>query len=303
MAGQMTITFNTIGTKALLKRKAERERLAFIRDSLYREQRLLDSLNQLNSKNDEAAFLHQMLFGAPLDSIEKRIERRSAREREAVARDPIYFEKTREAVKATFYRMREHWQHKVIVTDLTGSMSPYMDQVVLWHALQLVQGEENRYVFFNDGDAKPTQEKLIGQTGGLYFTELADMEKLLNKMSETAKAGGGGDGPENDLEALLHGKEKMKGLDELVLIADNYSDVRDMALLIGLKVPVHIVLCGTESGVNEDYLEIAYKTGGSIHTIEQDIDDLAKLADGATISIGRYKYRVSRGKFIQVSRI
>ena len=69
------------------------------------------------------------------------------------------------------------------------------------------------------------------------------------------------------------------------------------------KVPVHIVLCGTESGVNEDYLEIAYKTKGSIHTIEQDIDDLAQLADGATITIGHYKYRVSRGKFIQVSRI
>ncbi|MEZ4941644.1 MAG: hypothetical protein R3D58_12265 [Saprospiraceae bacterium] len=303
MAGEMTITFNTIGTKALLKRKAERERKAFIRDSLYREQRLLDSLNQLNRKNDEIAFLHQLSFGAPMDTIKKRIERRSAREREAIAHDPIYFEKTREAVKATLYRMREHWKHKVIVTDLTGSMSPYMDQVVLWHALQLVQGEENQYIFFNDGDATPDSKKIVGQTGGLYFTEQADMEKLLQTMQETARAGNGGDGPENDLEALLLGLSKMKGLDQLVLIADNYSDVRDMELLIGLKVPVHIVLCGTADGVNEDYLEIAYKTKGSIHTIEQDIDDLAQLADGATITIGRYQYRVSRGKFIQVSRI
>ena len=134
----------------------------------------------------------------------------------------------------------------------------------------------------------PTSKKIIGQTGGLYFTEQADMEKLLLKMRETAEGGYGGDGPENDLEALIHGVSKMKGLDELILIADNYSDVRDMKLLINLKIPVHIVLCGTQQGVNENYLEIAYKTGGSIHTIEQDIDDLAKLADGATIQIGMY---------------
>lgn len=303
MAGQMNITFNTIGTDALLKRKAERERLAFVRDSLYQLERRLDSLNQINSKKGEIAFLHQFSFGTPLDSLEKRIERRSAREREAVARDPIYFEKNREAVKATFYRMRTRWKNKVVVTDLTGSMSPYMDQVVLWHALQLVQGEENRYLFFNDGDDKADKQKSIGSTGGLYFSEKADMEKLLNTMLLTTRAGNGGDCPENDLEALLEGASKLNGLDELILIADNYSDVRDMELLISLKTPVHIVLCGTDLGVNENYLEIAYKTGGSIHTIEQDIEDLAQLADGATITIGAYQYRVSRGKFILVTRI
>lgn len=68
-------------------------------------------------------------------------------------------------------------------------------------------------------------------------------------------------------------------------------------------MPIHIVLCGTEFGVNEQYLEIAWKTAGSIHTIEQDIEDLTKLADGETITIGAYQYRVSKGKFIQVSRI
>lgn len=303
LAGQMNITFNTIGTQALLKRKAERERLAFVRDSLYKEQRRLDSLNQINIKNGETAFLHQFLFGTPLDSLEQRIERRSAREKEAVARDPIYFEKNREAVKATFYRMRERWKNKVVVTDLTGSMSPYMDQVVLWHALQLVQGEKNRYLFFNDGDRTPDLAKIIGQTGGLYFTDQATMEKLLLLMRETAEHGNGGDGPENDLEALLEGAKKLNGLDELILVADNYSDVRDMELLQNLKVPVHIVLCGTEQGINENYLEIAYKTGGSIHTIEQDIENLTQLADGATLTIGKFQYRVSRGKFIQLTRI
>lgn len=323
--GELSISYNTIGTKEILRRRAERKRQAAIQDSLYRVQRVLDSITMVRrdslyramsvrdsvvaarrallAEKQEEHFLHQLQFGQRNAEVEQRIERRAATEREAVAHDPKYFEKSGEAVKATLYRMRERWKNKVIVTDLTGSMSPYMDQVVLWHALQLVQGEENRYVFFNDGDAKADGDKIIGQTGGIYFTENAGMNQLLNTMATATHAGYGGDSPENDLEALIYGMQKRSGLDELILIADNYSDVRDMPLLARLHVPVHIILCGTDAGVNEDYLEIAYKTGGTIHTIEQDIEDLAKLADGATIEIGGFRYRVSRGKFIQVSRI
>lgn len=303
-AGQLNITYNTIGTKAILRRKAERARLAALRDSLYEVDRIRDSINMARmarQKNDD--FLHQLMFGQAGPEVRKKIEKRAAEERDSVARNPRYFEDAGEVVKATLYRMRERWKHKVVVTDLTGSMSPYMDQVVLWHALQLVQGEENRYVFFNDGDARPDNQKPIGKTGGIYFTEKAGMEQLLETMMQTARAGYGGDGPENDLEALLEGAAKRAGMDELILVADNYSDVRDIELLSRLKVPVHIILCGAEYGVNEDYLEIAYRTRGSIHTIEEDIDNLAELADGATITIGTAQYRVSRGKFIQVSRI
>lgn len=303
-AGQLNITYNTIGTKAILRRKAERERLAAIRDSLYEVDRIRDSIalaRAARQKNDD--FLHQLLFGQSGPEVQKKIEKRAAGERDSIARDPLYFEKNGEVVKATLYRMRERWKHKVVVTDLTGSMSPYMDQVILWHALQLVQGEENRYVFFNDGDAKPDNQKPIGQTGGIYFTDKAGMDQLLETMTQTARAGYGGDGPENDLEALLEGAARKTGPDELILVADNYSDVRDIELLTQLKVPVHIILCGSEHGVNEDYLEIAYRTRGSVHTIEEDIDNLAELADGATITIGQAQYRVSRGKFIQVSRI
>lgn len=303
-AGQLNITYNTIGTKAILRRKAERARLAAIRDSLYEVDRIRDSVAMARAarqKNDD--FLHQLIFGQPGPEVRKKIEKRAAEERDSIARDPLYFEKNGEAVKATLYRMRERWKNKMVVTDLTGSMSPYMDQVVLWHALQLVQDEDNRYVFFNDGDAKPDNQKPIGQTGGIYFTEKKDMDALLETMLQTARAGYGGDSPENDLEALLEGAANRTGIDELILVADNYSDVRDIELLTKLKVPVHVILCGADHGVNEDYLEIAYRTRGSVHTIEEDIENLAELADGATITIGNAQYRVSRGKFIQVSRI
>ncbi len=306
-AGQLNITYNTIGTKEVLRRKAERERQAAIRDSLYRVQRTRDSIAMARAatkrlRGDEN-FVHQLLFGQTPAEVRAGIERKAGQLRDSVARDPRYFEKTGEAVQATLYRMKSRWKNKVIVTDLTGSMTPYMDQVLLWHALQLVQGEDNRYVFFNDGDAKADHVKIIGQTGGIYFTEKSDMDQILETMKKTAKAGFGGDGPENDVEALLAGEKKLRGLDELILVADNYSDMRDISLLSQLQVPVHVILCGTDQGVNEEYLELAYKTKGSVHTIEQDIEDLARLADGATIVIGGDQYRVNRGKFIRVTRL
>ncbi|MCB0583076.1 MAG: hypothetical protein KDD10_27610, partial [Phaeodactylibacter sp.] len=120
-------------------------------------------------------------------------------------------------------------------------------------------------------------------------------------MNRAMSAGSGGVTPENDLEALLEGVRLMGEIDELVLIADNYSDVRDIELLTQLHAPVRIVLAGVDHGINEDYLTIAYATGGSIHTLEEDVETLSHLADGEVVKIGDYRYRVNRGQFIQLS--
>lgn len=307
-AGKLTLTINTIGTKAILKRKAERARLLAVRDSIFEARRIQDSIQDaLYTQRrllKEEDFLYQLGRGEHPDSVQKRIDNRTARSRDGLALDEHFFEKNQEAVNATLHRMRSTWKHKVIVTDVTCSMSPYIDQIIIWHALRLVQGGENRYIFFNDGDGKSQEQKLIGQTGGLHSVDqIVDLSELIKAMRHATSFGCSGDGPENDLEALLAGAKKLSGLDELILIADNYSDVRDIELLSQLQVPVRIILCGTEYGVNEEYLNLAWKTKGSVHTIEQDIDGLAELANGATIEIGGLKYRVSRGQFIQVTRI
>lgn len=301
MAGKLNLTFNTIGSVAILRRQAERARQLAVRDSIFEARRLQDSLRREEYLLQD--FVGQLERGDSLGLVQQHIDKRAGRERDSIARDEHFFEKQKDAVRATLYRMRSRWAHKVIVTDMTCSMEPYLDQVLLWHALRLVKGEENRYIFFNDGDGKTQEQKITGQTGGLHFTEKADMPRLLQTMRETKRFGCSGDGPENDLEALLDGAHRRTGSDELILIADNYSDVRDIELLTQLQVPVHIILCGTDFGVNEQYLEIAWKTHGSVHTIEQDIDDLTEMADGATISIGTYKYHVCRGKFIQVEKL
>ena len=301
MAGALRLTLTTIGTEAFLKRKAERERQLAIRDSLFQAQRLRDSLELAKLKAED--FLYQLERGREPEIVLKNIEEQAAKERDSLAKDDRYFEKSGKEVQAVLYRMRQEWQNKVIVTDVTCSMDPYLDQVLLWHALELTQNENNRYLFFNDGDGKPLSEKLPGQTGGIHATDAAQMQQLLLTMADTKSFGCSGDSPENDLEALLEGVKKMRGLDELVLIADNYSDVRDIELLTQLEVPVRVLLAGARNGANEQYLEIAYRTGGSVHTLEQDLYDLARLADGEMITIGSYKYRVNRGKFIRVSGI
>lgn len=55
---------------------------------------------------------------------------------------------------------------------------------------------------------------------------------------------------ENDLEALLEAKKYMDDNWELILIADNYSPVRDIELLEKLDIPVHVILCGQDVSIH-----------------------------------------------------
>ena len=306
-AQTLRLTYHTIGTIEFKKREAERARMAAIRDSIYREMRARDSIrmtrDSLRALAGDSDFMHMLKFRNDPAQVERLVKQRAEKERDLIAEDPEYFEKVGEEVKAVLYRMRTAWAKKVIVTDITGSMYPFMDQVLVWHALQLTQGEDNRYLFFNDGDDQPDNHEALGRAGGIYHTDAEKMMELMKTMETGMRAGYGGKGPENDIEALLAGEQKLRELDELILIADNYSDVWDIELLESLKVPVHVILAGADYGVNEQYLEIAYRTGGTVHTLKQDIENLSQLADGKTIRIGEFTYRVSKGKFIKVEGI
>src|SRR5690606_25496232 len=61
------------------------------------------------------------------------------------------------------------WKEMMVVTDVTGSMSPYLIQLVLWHNLNRNAHKVKRYVFFNDGDQLPDRKKKVGMTGGIYI--------------------------------------------------------------------------------------------------------------------------------------
>lgn len=185
------------------------------------------------------------------------------------------------------------WDNALIVMDWTGSMYQYGAQAVQWHILNFSVTGLSFFTFFNDGDGKSDNLKVIGSTGGLYHVQASNIENLINTFYRVSAGGDGGDGPENDLEAVLVGMNKYKDFEELILIADNNSCVRDISLLSELDVPVHIILCGTQDGINPQYVNIAYKTGGSLHTIENDIINISsRIKDGKTIIRG-VEYQLS----------
>ena len=55
-------------------------------------------------------------------------------------------------------------------------------------------------------------------------------------------------------------------------------------------------------GTEFDYLTIARYTGGSVHTIEDDLQDLRKVHDGETYEIDGSVYRLEKGRFILQDR-
>jgi hypothetical protein len=196
------------------------------------------------------------------------------------------------------FKRNKKWHDMLVISDFTGSMSPYGAQVLLWQALNMTNKPIKNFVFFNDGDMTPDKEKEIGNTGGIYYCTAENLDTVVNTASETIMNGCGGDSPENDIEAILYGIKKYPDCSEIVLIADNLSNMRDYELLSKIKKPVKVILCGTNYGINVQYVNLAYRTKGSIHTIEQDIDNMIEMKEGEKFKIGKKNFKISGGKII-----
>jgi hypothetical protein len=193
---------------------------------------------------------------------------------------------------------RNKWKKQLVVADLTGSMYPFAQQISTWLKLHFTNDSlRQSFVFFNDGDNKRDEDKKVGVTGGVYFCTATNVDQLVAAMNLTIRNGQGGDAPENVIEAILYGLRKTKNVENVILIADNWAKVRDINLLPKVKVPVRVLLCGVTEGmeIHPDYLNIAYKTKGSIHTIEQDITDLIQQTSGKKFTINGVDYIIKNG--------
>lgn len=198
---------------------------------------------------------------------------------------------------------RNKWSEKLIVCDLTGSMDPYANQLAAWYQLNVKLEPNLQFVFFNDGDQKSDAQKVIGKTGGIYYQKAKGLDSLINLMSKVRVNGNGGDCAENNMEALIKGVKMANPYKELVMIVDNNAPVKDIALLKEFNKPVHIVLCGAHHGfVLEDYLLIAWKTKGSIHTMEEDLTKIAAMSEGETIVVGGNTYKIMGGQFVRITK-
>lgn len=193
----------------------------------------------------------------------------------------------------------KNWDEMLIVADLTGSMSPYVSQLLIWFQLKMKDRNVKQVVFFNDGDNKHESKKVIGHIGGIYSAKTSSYDELLQLALKTIKAGGGGDAPENNCEALIEGIKSSPDAKHIILIADNLAPIKDIRLMDSISKPVHIILCGTEWGpISTDYLNLARKTGGSVHTMRDDLFDLMKLNEGEKVKIGKHNYMIVKGSLV-----
>lgn len=185
----------------------------------------------------------------------------------------------------------------IVVQDVTGSMSSYLTQMLAWNEQSAAKGVD-QYVFFNDGDNKAESKKVIGKIGGVYYLNSSRLIDIQETAQRAAKAGYGGDAPENNIEAAIFAQNKCPECTEIVMVADNYAAVKDISLIKQVKKPIRVVVCGGNGEVvHSDYLTIAAITGGSVHTSKLDLELAGNAVEGQTLIIGERKYRFTAGRF------
>lgn len=195
-------------------------------------------------------------------------------------------------------RRNTQWKHATIVTDVTCSMSPFASQLGLWFLYKIHNKEKTNIVLFNDGDGIANHLKVVGKTGGIYTVSTDKYERFLDLLDLATSKGCSGDSPENGVEAILKAQKEFPHSKEIIFIADNYAPMRDTSLISQIKIPVRVIVCGTQFFTNPQYINLAHKTGGSIHSIEQDLTDLSKLSEGKTFKFNKQTFVLKNGEVV-----
>ncbi len=198
-------------------------------------------------------------------------------------------------------RNAEKWKNIVIVCDMTSSMFPYTTQVFDWMMENVDNNSIKGIIFFTDCDSlgNETRGKLPGK---MFMVKKKDELLLWDTMfAAINNTENNKDKSENNIEALLYAQKNFPEVDDFVMIADNSSGVKDMKNLSKLKKRTHIILCGEtykkDLAFQSDYIQIAKKTEGSIHTLEDDIVNPANIKEMTVIRVGRIYFRFQKGKF------
>ncbi len=193
---------------------------------------------------------------------------------------------------------RQNWNNIAVVCDVTGSMGPYLRDLMSWFRMN--EKRIKHFTFFNDGDMTPDARKQVGATGGIYHIGAISSDAVEKELEKAMRAGFGGDIPENDVEALSEAEQQSPFSERLVWIADNYAVPRDKALLPKVKKPISIILCTKGNDLNTEYLKIARTAGASLHTLTGDLPDLSKLKEGESFFWNEREYKLQNGKFERV---
>lgn len=168
------------------------------------------------------------------------------------------------------------WKNAIVINDWTGSMYGYGAQVLLWHVTNFQKSGITSITLFNDGDNKSNFDKKIAETGGIYSESPDNVLTLEKTFNYVMLKGMGGDGPENNIEAILKAMETTPFHSEIILIADNNACIRDLELVEFITEPVKVIVCGyePEKGINPDLVYLAKKTNGGLFTLTDDIENI-----------------------------
>jgi len=181
----------------------------------------------------------------------------------------------RDSVVSAVLNRHPEWRNVLVINDWTGSMYGYGAQVLSWHLKHFERSGILSLTLFNDGDDKKDADKRIGETEGIYYEKADNILKLVKLFNYIMLKGGGGDGPENDIEAILKAMEVYPYYSEIILIADNNACIRDIELADRIGKPVKVIVCGFQNKtINPDLVYLAKITGGGIYTIESDIENI-----------------------------
>ncbi|GAB4041789.1 hypothetical protein [Spirosoma jeollabukense] len=204
----------------------------------------------------------------------------------------------------TLTRNLPRWPDAVIVCDLTSSMYPYSTQLFAWFKKNARHPSIKGIVFFTDCDSLGQQTRPGGPAGRMFVTHSWESTTALPTLLEAARnTVQNKDDAENDVEALLFAQKEFPDARHLILLADNISTVKDMALLNHVSKPVHVVLCGTTGSdtalaFQPDYYTIANQTNGSLHTLEDDFTPKT-VSRNTSIRVGSryYRYVARKNRF------
>lgn len=140
--------------------------------------------------------------------------------------------------------------------------------------------------------------------GGIYSVNASEgITKIMSVLNTAKWNGGGGDSPENDVEAIIYTIVNCPACENIIHIADNGATPRDLILLDQVTKPIKVIVCklGADGPINPKLLDIAYRTGGSLHTLDSDIETLGSLIVGDTIRVGAGIYRLDATGFVRIS--
>ncbi|NID09751.1 hypothetical protein [Fibrivirga algicola] len=210
-------------------------------------------------------------------------------------------------VFAALTRNLRRWPNAVVVCDLTTSMDAFAAQIYAWFRHNSKSPQIQGTVFFTDCDSSGHETRPNGLPGMFFVTRERDPRRALPTLLAAARNTLNNQfGPENVVEALQFAHREFPKAQHLILIADNASSVKDMALLPGLNVPVHVIACDTEPGHEYAFepgqFQIAQQTNGSLHTLDDDVvPDQLTNNDFVRVGSAYYRYVSRKKRFVKTN--